>query len=113
MALDSEEIAKGADAVLLLATADSALGVEHLQKWLADAVVVLRAGKVSDVSIEATGQMLRDARVPLVSAILLGADKTDETFGTIETLDQVMPARLASNGEWHDSWAPSASRSSR
>ena len=111
--LDSEEVTKDTDAVLLLANADPALGAEHLRRWAEDAVVVLRAGKVSDVLIEAAGQMLREAGVLPVSAILLGADKADETFGTVEQVDQTMPpSPLGAKSEWHKSWAPSASSSS-
>jgi hypothetical protein len=110
--LDSEEVTKDTDAVLLLATADPALGAEHLRRWAEDAVVVLRAGKVSDVLIEAAGQMLREAGVVPVSAILLGADKADETFGTVEQVDQTVPSPLGAKSERHKSWAPSASTSS-
>ena len=73
---------------------------------------MLRAGKVSDVLIEATGQMLREAGVVPVSAILLGADKADETFGTVEQGDQTVTSPLGANSERHKSWAPSASTSS-
>jgi hypothetical protein len=110
--LDSEEVTKDTDAVLLLATADPALGAEHLRRWAEDAVVVLRAGKVSDVLIEAAGQMLREAGVVPVSAILLGADKGDETFGTVEQVDQTVPSPLGAKRELHKSSARSASTSS-
>jgi hypothetical protein len=110
--LDLEEVTKDTDAVLLFATADPALGAEHLRRWAGDAVVVLRAGKVSDVLIEAAGQMLREAGVVPVSAILLGADKADETFGTVEQVDQTVPSPLGAKRERHKSWAPSASTSS-
>lgn len=82
--LDSWEATKGADAVLVLASADVAAGAEYLRPWAEGAVVVLRAGKASDLLIEATGQVLRSAGVPPVSAILLGADKGDETAGHFE-----------------------------
>lgn len=85
---DSWQVTKDADAVLVLADADPAVGAEHLRLWAEGAVVVLRAGKASDLLIEATGQMLREAGVPPVSAILLGADKGDDTFGLVEYVGQ-------------------------
>ena len=87
-ALDSHEATKGAEAVLVLANAEPAVGAEHLRSWAEGAVVVLRAGKVSDLLIEATGQVLRSAGVPPISAILLGADKGDETSGLVEYAGQ-------------------------
>jgi capsular polysaccharide biosynthesis protein len=86
--LDSYELTKGAGVVLVLANADVAVGAEHLRSWAEGAVVVLRAGKASDLLIEATGQVLRGAGVLPVSAILLGADKGDETSGLVEYASQ-------------------------
>jgi hypothetical protein len=96
--LDREAVTKDTDVVLLLATADPALGAEHLGPWAEDAVVVLRAGKVSNVLIEAVGQMLRDAGVHPVSAILTGADERDETSGTVESVHQ--PSLSPSQVPW-------------
>jgi hypothetical protein len=98
--LDREAVTKDTDIVLLLATADPALGAEHLRPWAEDAVVILRAGKVSNVLIEAVGQILRDAGVHPVSAILTGADAEDETSGTVESVHQPALPRVepASSG---------------
>ena len=84
VALDSYEATEGADAILVLANADVTVGAEHLRSWAEGAVVVLRAGKASDLLIESTGQVLRGAGVPPVAAILLGADKGDETSGLVD-----------------------------
>ena len=81
--LDSEEVINGADVVLVLANADPAVGSEQLRGWVEGAVLLLRAGQASDVLIQASGEMLRDAGVVPLSAILLDADKGDETFGSI------------------------------
>jgi len=81
MALDPTTVTKDADTVLLLADADPALGAEHLRSWAPGSVVVLRSGKATDVLIQATGDMLRQAGVPPVSAVLLGAERGDETSG--------------------------------
>lgn len=82
--LARDDVTKGAEAVLVLASANPALGADQLSRWVEGVVVVLRAGKASDLLIEATGQMLRGAGVPALSAILLGADREDETPGLVE-----------------------------
>lgn len=82
-ALDSVEVGKGADAVLVLANADPGVGTEELRPWADGAVVVLRAGMASDMLIEATGDMLRSSGVLPLSGILLGADNGDETSGSV------------------------------
>jgi capsular polysaccharide biosynthesis protein len=70
-----------ADAVLVLATVDPSLGAEHLAPWASGAVVMLTGGKASATRIASCGQMLRQARVPVRAAILIGADRRDETVG--------------------------------
>lgn len=80
---DGAEVGRGADAVLVLANADPSVGAEQLRLWAGSAVVLLRAGKATDMLIEATGEMLRSAGVMPVSAILLGADRADETPGSV------------------------------
>jgi hypothetical protein len=82
--LDAKDVTQGADAILVLADADPAVGSEHLRPWAEAAVVMLRAGKASDLLVEAAGQMLRDAGVPPVSAVMLGTDERDETFGSVD-----------------------------
>ena len=74
-----------ADLLLTLATLDPSLGGEHLPTWATDAVVVVTAGRSSWTKINAVGEMIRLAGTRLVSAVLLGADKTDESLGVIHT----------------------------
>ena len=69
------------DTVLVLANADPAIGARHVEPWAAQSVVVISAGKATDLGIEATGQMLRAAGVSCLGCILLNADRGDETFG--------------------------------
>lgn len=88
MALDSVEVTNDAEAVLVLANADPATGAEQLRSWAEGAVVVVRAGKASDILIEATSEMLRGAGVPPLAGILVGADEEDETSGLVATEDQ-------------------------
>jgi hypothetical protein len=97
--LDSEEVVKGADAVLVLANADPAVGSEQLSGWAEGAVLLLRAGQASDVLIQSSGQMLRDAGVVPLSAILLDADKGDDTFGSVTAAPTTFD--LSTNGGTH------------
>jgi len=73
-----------ADRLLTLAPLDPALGADHLATWASAAVVTVTAGQATAVKLRATGDMIRLAGVYLASAILIGADKTDESFGTSE-----------------------------
>jgi hypothetical protein len=70
-----------ADLLLTLVTLDPALGGEHLPGWAAGAVAVVTAGRSSAAQIHAVGEMARLAGMPLISAVLVGADKTDESLG--------------------------------
>lgn len=79
--LDPLEATRGADAVLILANANPAVGLEHLTPWCKNVVVLLRAGEATDLLLDATGMMLREAAMTSVSAILLDADEHDETYG--------------------------------
>ncbi len=64
-----------------LAQLDPALGAEHLATWASGAVGVVTAGRSSWAKIHAVGEMARLSGTPLVSAVLVGADKTDESLG--------------------------------
>ncbi len=70
-----------ADLLLTLITLDPSVGGEHLATWAADAVVVVTAGRSSWTKIHAVGEMIRLAGTRLVPAVLVGADKTDESLG--------------------------------
>jgi hypothetical protein len=70
-----------ADLLLTLITLDPSVGGEHLATWAADAVVVVTAGRSSWTKIHAVGEMIRLAGTRLASAVLVGADKTDESLG--------------------------------
>jgi len=77
----NSDVVADADAVLVLATVSPSLGAEHLTPWASGAVVILTAGEASATRIASCGQMLRQARVPVRAAILVGADRLDETVG--------------------------------
>lgn len=74
-----------ADLLLTLATLDPSLGGEHLAGWAHGAVVVVTAGRTSAARIRAVGEMIRLAGMPLLSAVLVGADKSDESLGLAPT----------------------------
>jgi hypothetical protein len=87
------EACASADILLTLAAVDPALGSDHLPTWAVGAVAVVTAGKSSWTQIQAAGQMMRLAGMPPMSAILVGADRHDESLGRA-----VSPGSAASAG---------------
>jgi hypothetical protein len=71
----------GVDAVLVLATVNPAFGANHIASWATESVVMISAGAASGARISATAQMLENGGVKVDSAILVGADRNDETAG--------------------------------
>jgi capsular polysaccharide biosynthesis protein len=69
-----------ADLMLTLAAVEPSTGGEYLATWATHAVVVTTAGRSSATRIRAVGEMLRLAQLEF-SAVLVGADKTDESLG--------------------------------
>jgi capsular polysaccharide biosynthesis protein len=74
-----------ADVLLTLVSLDPSVGGDHLATWAADAVVVVTAGRSSWEKIQGVGEMIRLAGTRLVSAALVGSDKTDESLGVPHT----------------------------
>lgn len=72
-----------ADVLLTLVTLDPSIGGEHLSTWATDAIAVVTAGQSSSTKINAAGEMIRLSGTRLVSAVLIGADKTDESLGVV------------------------------
>jgi len=70
-----------ADLLLTLALLDLSVGGEHLATWAANAVVVITSGRSTWTRIHAVSEMIRLAGTRLDSAVLVGADKTDESLG--------------------------------
>jgi capsular polysaccharide biosynthesis protein len=70
-----------ADLLLTLVVLDPALGGDYLATWASDVVVTVTAGQSSATRIQAVGDMVRLAGAESVSAVLIGADKGDETLG--------------------------------
>jgi capsular polysaccharide biosynthesis protein len=74
-----------ADLVLSLVTLDPASGGEHLATWATDVVAVVTAGQSSAVRAHAVGEMIRLAGARFGSVVVIGADKSDESLGVIDT----------------------------
>ena len=83
-----------ADLLLTLATLDPAFGGDYLSTWATDAVAVVTAGKSSSVRIRAVGEMVRLAGMRLVSVVLIGADKSDESLGLVYARDDQSASAL-------------------
>jgi capsular polysaccharide biosynthesis protein len=73
---------KSADLLLTLAVLDPAIGAEHLATWTGKVVTLITAGQSSATRIQALGEMIRLAGLALAAAVLIKADKTDESLGT-------------------------------
>jgi capsular polysaccharide biosynthesis protein len=76
-----------ADVLLTLVTLDPAFGGEHLATWADSAVVMVTAGRSSWVRLQSTGAMVRSGGMPVVSAVLVGADKSDWSLGLTQDTD--------------------------
>ncbi len=76
-----------ADLLLTLVTLDPSLGGGHLPTWATTAVAVVTAGRSTATRLHAVGEMVRSAGTRLVSAVLTGSDKTDESFGGMPVPD--------------------------
>jgi hypothetical protein len=73
-----------ADVLLTLATADPAVGADHLGSWATETVVLITAGQCSATKIHAAAEMIRLAGTRVVAAVLLEADKNDDSIGTAQ-----------------------------
>jgi capsular polysaccharide biosynthesis protein len=81
-AADMAAACASSDVVLTLTALDPAIGGEHLPGWASAVVAFVTAGRSSSQRIRAVGEMIRLARMPRVTGVLIGADKTDESLGT-------------------------------
>jgi hypothetical protein len=88
--------------LLTLAPLDPSLGGDHLATWAADAVVFITAGRSSWTKIHAVGEMIRLAGTRLVSAVLVGADKTDESLGVVATPEAEHDAQAVKESPYPD-----------
>jgi hypothetical protein len=72
-----------ANLLLTLLSLDPGVGADHLNGWADGAVTVVTAGRSSWTKIHAAGEMIRLAGTRLVSGVLVGADKHDDSLGVI------------------------------
>lgn len=99
--LPDEELlsaSRTADVILTVTDVDPALGAEHLATWGSDAVAVVTAGLSHAARVYAVGEMLRLARVRLLSAVLTDSDSGDESVGVPQGPPVVAPSVAARNG---------------
>jgi capsular polysaccharide biosynthesis protein len=75
--------------LLTLAAVDPSVGGDHLATWATDAVAVVTAGQSSWEKIHGVGELVRLSGTRLASAVLVGADKTDESIGIMRTPESV------------------------
>jgi capsular polysaccharide biosynthesis protein len=91
-----------ADLLLTLVVLDPSLGGQHLNGWARGAVVMVTAGESSAMRIRAAAEMIRLSGTSLISGVLIGADKTDESLGLTLTQDAdhvaVVEQSLRTNG---------------
>ena len=86
-----------ADIMLTLMCLDPAMGADHLPTWAGGAIVMLTTGRCSVMKVHAIGEMIRVSGTPLTGAILLGADRGDESLGfTPGAADELKPELPAS-----------------
>jgi capsular polysaccharide biosynthesis protein len=89
---------ESADLLLTLVSLDPAIGADHLRTWASDVVAMVTAGRSSVTKVQAVGEMLRLAGSPLASAVLIGADKSDESLGVTEPPGGQAPTTLGDVG---------------
>jgi capsular polysaccharide biosynthesis protein len=78
-----------ANLLLTLTVVDPAVGAEHLATWATDAVAVVTAGQSSWEKIRGVAELIRLSGMRLASAVLVGADKSDESIGIVRTPESV------------------------
>jgi hypothetical protein len=67
--------------LLVLAELDPAVGARYLGDWVAEAVVVATTGRSNASKVRGTSEMLAVAGVTITSAMLVAADRNDDSVG--------------------------------
>jgi capsular polysaccharide biosynthesis protein len=70
-----------ADVVLTLGEIDPAVGVDHLRSWADQVVLLVTAGRSSAERLRTTAGLVRSSGLKLPFAVMVGADRTDESLG--------------------------------
>ncbi|HEX6931322.1 MAG TPA: hypothetical protein VF162_04185 [Streptosporangiaceae bacterium] len=76
------------DVLLTLATIDPGFGADHLSTWSRQAVVMLTAGKPSATKVRTLAELIRLSGTALSSAVVIGADSTDDSLGVLTAWDE-------------------------
>ena len=85
-----------ADIMLTLVDLDPAIGADYLPTWADGAVVMVTAGRSSIMKVHAIGEMIRVCGTALTGAILIGADRGDESLGIVQsTAEEPQPESAA------------------
>jgi capsular polysaccharide biosynthesis protein len=74
---------RSADIILTIAELNPATGSEHLATWANEAVAIVTAGLTPGARANSVGELLRVSGVHLVSCVLVGADRGDDSLGVI------------------------------
>lgn len=76
-----QSLREEADVVLALASLDNGHGADELSEWVKTAVVMVTTGSSAPTAIRSGAAMLRAAGINVDSAILVRADKGDDSSG--------------------------------
>jgi uncharacterized protein involved in exopolysaccharide biosynthesis len=76
-----------ADAVLVLADLDPAVGADHIRSWADEVVLLVTAGRSSAERVRTSAELVRSADLGMPFAMMVGADPTDESVGLPEALE--------------------------
>ncbi len=87
-----------ADVILTLADVDPAVGVDHVASWVDRVVLLVGVGRTSAERLRTTGELVRSAGLQLVFAMMVGADRTDESSGLRDSPDPGWPG--TGRGSW-------------
>lgn len=70
-----------ADVALCLVSIDPAIGVDQLSTWAQEMILVVPAGMASAERLRTTGELVRAAGLKVAYAVLVGADRADQSLG--------------------------------
>jgi capsular polysaccharide biosynthesis protein len=88
-----------ADLLITLAAADPTLSADYLRSWGTGSIVLVTAGTSSASKLHATAEMIRLAGLPILSAVVLGADKSDDSSGAWSPAGPVADGEFQENGQ--------------
>ncbi len=71
------------DLILSIVTLNPAFDSDYLRTWATDAVMVVTAGQSTATRLNAAGEMVRLAGTRLASVVVLNAERSDESLGTV------------------------------